>query len=61
MQWSLLRAWLCARLDVKSERGANLVEYVLILIFIALVVILVVSQLGGKVSDKFSQASQSLQ
>jgi Flp pilus assembly pilin Flp len=49
-----------AKLNVTDERGANLVEYILILTFIALVVILVVTQLGHKVSEKFSSASDKL-
>lgn len=60
MELSVFKAWLMAKLGIKDERGANLVEYVLILTFIALVVILVVTQLGQKVSSKFSSASASL-
>jgi Flp pilus assembly pilin Flp len=60
MNLSVLKAWLMAKLNVTDERGANLVEYILILTFIALVVIAIVTALGGKVSEKFSSASAKL-
>jgi Flp pilus assembly pilin Flp len=60
MELSVFKAWLMAKLGIKDERGANLVEYILLLTFIALVVILVVTNLGSKVSEKFSSASNSL-
>jgi Flp pilus assembly pilin Flp len=43
-----------------SERGANLVEYLLTLMFIAIIVIAIVKGLGGKVSERFSSASSQL-
>jgi Flp pilus assembly pilin Flp len=60
MDLFVLKAWLTAKLNVRDERGANLVEYILLLAFIALIVIGVVKALGNKVSDKFSSASSSL-
>lgn len=60
MNLSMLKAWLVARLGITDERGANLVEYVLLLTFIALVVITIVTNLGNKVSGKFSEASSKL-
>lgn len=62
MNLFVLRTWLTARLHVgeHDSRGANLVEYVLLLTFIAIVVMLVVSRLGTKVSTKFEQASSQL-
>jgi Flp pilus assembly pilin Flp len=59
MDLFVLKSWLQARLNT-NERGANLVEYVLLLTFIALVVIVVVTQLGDKVEEKFSSASSKL-
>jgi len=59
MDLFVLKTWLEARF-ARDERGANLVEYVLLLTFIALVVIAVVTALGQKVSDKFSSASSTL-
>lgn len=60
MNLEVFKAWLKAKLNVTDERGANMVEYVLILTLIAIVVILIVTQLGGKVSEKFSKASSGL-
>ena len=59
MDLFVLKTWLQAKFT-HDERGANLVEYVLLLTFIALVVIAIVTALGGKVSSKFSQASSQL-
>ncbi len=58
----ILRTWLESKLHVgeHDSRGANLVEYVLLLAFIALVVMGVVKLLGTKVSEKFSSASATL-
>jgi Flp pilus assembly pilin Flp len=60
MDLFVLKTWLEARLNVRDERGANLVEYVLLLAFIALVVIGIVKLLGGRVGSKFSDASSNL-
>jgi Flp pilus assembly pilin Flp len=57
---SVFKTWLMAKLDIKAERGANLVEYVFLLVFIALIVLVAVQALGGKVSEKFSSASSKL-
>ena len=58
MNFTVLKAWLMAR--TKTERGATMVEYVLILALIAISVIGIVTSLGGSVSKKFSQASSGL-
>ena len=42
-----------------EESGQGLVEYALILVFIALVVIVAVGVFGQKVSSMFSQVSSS--
>jgi Flp pilus assembly pilin Flp len=60
MNLGVFKAWLSAKLNVTSERGANLVEYVFLLVFIALVVLIAVQYLGKSVSHKFSDASTSL-
>jgi Flp pilus assembly pilin Flp len=60
MDLFVLKSWLMARLNVRDERGANLVEYVLLLAFIALIVIGVVKLLGKSVSTKFVDASSNL-
>lgn len=63
MQMNILRAWLRARLHLgeHDERGANLVEYILLIAFIAIVVIVAVKVLGGTVSTQFSSANDNLQ
>jgi Flp pilus assembly pilin Flp len=60
MNLEVFKAWVTAKLNVTSERGANLVEYVFLLVFIALVVVIAVRLLGNSVSNKFSQASNQL-
>jgi pilus assembly protein Flp/PilA len=60
MNLAFLKTWLTARLHIDTERGATMVEYVLILALIAIVVIAVVTALGGSVSSKFSRASSGL-
>jgi pilus assembly protein Flp/PilA len=52
----LLQAWLWLR-----ERGQALVEYALILVLIAIVVIAVLTLLGTRVSQVFSQIASALQ
>ena len=42
-----------ARLNVKSERGAALVEYALLLALIAVVCIVALQNLGDSASEKF--------
>ena len=59
MNLYVLKAWIRARW-ARDERGANLVEYVFLLVFIALVVVIAVTALGGKVSEQFSSASSKL-
>ena len=60
MDLFLVKTWLKARLGVDTERGATMVEYVLILALIAILVIGVVAALGRQVSSKFSQASSGI-
>jgi Flp pilus assembly pilin Flp len=59
MNLFIIKTWLETKL-AKDERGANLVEYILLVAFIALVVIGAVTFLQGKVSNKFSTAGNSL-
>ncbi len=60
MNFSILKTWLQARLNLDSDRGATMVEYVLILALIAIFVIAIVTLLGHSVSEKFSEASSGL-
>ena len=49
--------WLRTLLVRTAARGQGLVEYALILVLIAIVVIGVLTQLGGKTSEVFSSVS----
>jgi pilus assembly protein Flp/PilA len=50
----LASAWLTARMNLKSERGATAVEYGIMVALIAAVIILAVIFLGQKTSSTFS-------
>ena len=52
--------YLAARLNIKNERGAALVEYALLLALIAVVCIVALTTLGGKASSKFDSIGNSL-
>jgi Flp pilus assembly pilin Flp len=60
---TLLTTWLQARLHLneRDERGANLVEYIMLIAFIAIIVIVAVKVLGQTVSTQFSSANSNLQ
>jgi Flp pilus assembly pilin Flp len=57
MNLYVLKAWLLARGD---ERGASMVEYILLVALIALAVIAAVVFLRGQVQSKFSDAGSRL-
>ena len=59
MNLFILKTWLETKL-VNDARGANLVEYILLVAFIALAVIVAVQMLSNKVGTKFSDAGSSL-
>jgi len=59
MNLFVLKTWLQARF-AKDERGANLVEYILLVALIALAVIAAVVFLRGEVSDKFDEAGSKV-
>jgi len=54
-----IKAWVLAHVSVKSERGATMVEYGLMVALIAIVVAVAAKALGGSVSDLFNHASAS--
>ncbi len=56
MSLRVFTAWLTAKLGVDDERGANLVEYVLLITLIALIVVIAVTAIGTKVSTKYDNA-----
>ncbi len=53
MNLFVLRTWLQARFTT-TERGASMVEYILLVALIALAVIAAVSFLGRGMTDKFN-------
>ena len=59
MNLFVLRTWLEAKF-AKDERGASMVEYILLVALIALAVIAAVIFLRSQVQDKFSEAGSKL-
>ena len=57
----LASAWLTARMNLKSERGATAVEYGIMVALIAAVIILAVIFLGQKTSSTFSCTASVIQ
>jgi len=57
----LFGAWIAARLNVKSERGATAVEYGIMVALIAAVIIIAVLFLGRQTSRTFSCTAGSIQ
>jgi pilus assembly protein Flp/PilA len=57
-QYNFLKTWLTSL--TKSERGASLVEYALLVALIAVVVIGAVTLLGSTAEDTFSDVSGSI-
>ena len=49
-----------AKIEQLKKRGQGLVEYALILVLIAIVVILILTFLGSKVNDTFSRVGSAL-
>ena len=56
--FDFISAWLTSK--VRSERGASLVEYALLVALIAVVCIAAVSALGGKAKANFSSVSNAI-
>ena len=63
MDLTYWRAWIGVRRNVagRDQRGANLVEYILLIAFIAIIVIVAVKVLGRTVSTTYSSANSNLQ
>jgi Flp pilus assembly pilin Flp len=59
MNLFVLKTWLQSRFT-KDERGANLVEYILLVALIALAVIAAVVFLRGQISSKFNETGSKL-
>lgn len=45
---------------VKSEKGASMVEYALLVVLIAIIAIVAISLVGNEVSESFSVVGQTL-
>jgi pilus assembly protein Flp/PilA len=56
--YEFVNAWLQAR--CKTDRGASLVEYALLVALIAVVCIVAVTLLGKEASSKFSQVASAI-
>ena len=50
-----------ARLGLRDDAGASLVEYALLVALIAVVCILAITFIGNNANDKFSEVSSNLQ
>ncbi len=59
MNMLVVRTWLQARFT-NTQRGASMVEYILLVALIALAVIAAVSFLGGQMNSKFNQEGSVL-
>ncbi|MDZ7673574.1 MAG: Flp family type IVb pilin [Acidimicrobiales bacterium] len=57
-QFEMFTAWLTAR--IKSDRGASLVEYALLVALIAVVCIVAITFLGGAASEEFESVGSSI-
>ena len=58
-QYNFLNAWLKAH--TKTERGAAMVEYALLVALIAIVAIAALRVVGGRVSDNFDNIQSNLE
>ncbi len=57
-QFDILTTWITAR--IKSERGASLVEYALLVALIAVVCIIAVQILGTEASESFASTGDAI-
>lgn len=53
-------AWVTARLNIRSDRGASLVEYALLAALAAVACVLAMKSLGKGTSSKFSSINGDL-
>ncbi|MFP5322561.1 MAG: Flp family type IVb pilin [Acidimicrobiia bacterium] len=58
MNFDVLKTWLQAR--CKTERGASLVEYALLVALIAVVCIIAITFLGEEADSKFTEVGSAL-
>ncbi len=57
---TVIAPWIKARIDAKSDLGASLVEYALLVALIAVVCIVGITFLGTRANSKFSNVGSSL-
>ncbi len=57
---NVITPWVKARIDAKSELGASLVEYALLVALIAVVCIVSITLLGREANDKFSEVGSRI-
>jgi len=57
---NVIAPWVKARINARSELGASLVEYALLVALIAVVCIIGITFLGGRANEKFSSTGSSL-
>ena len=57
---NVITPWIKARIDAKTELGASLVEYALLVALIAVVCIVGITFLGNQANDKFSNIGSQL-
>ncbi len=58
LHYEFIKSYLVAQ--AKTDRGASLVEYALLVALIAVVCITAVTALGGSARDKFSEVDSSI-
>ncbi len=56
----MLALWVKTQNGMQTDGGATLVEYALLLVFIAVVAIVIITQVGDSASDAFSEANEGL-
>ena len=57
-QFEVFKTWILAR--IKSDRGASLVEYALLVALIAVVCIIAITFLGRSASSKFDSVGSAI-
>ncbi len=56
----MLDLWVKIQNKMQADEGASLVEYALLLVLIAVVAIVVITQVGENTSGTFSKVNESL-
>ena len=57
---NVILPWVKARIDAKSELGASLVEYALLVALIAVVCIAAIGYLGGQANEQFDSVGSKI-